>query len=91
MVRIVKASAPDLSGIDISPEDKLSAKLDLIYDELKKNKNENTGKQSIYKDKKDEEGFTYSFMVNADKVDEALKKYYLERNMRRNNLGKDEM
>lgn len=91
LVRIVKASAPDLSGIDISPEDKLSAKLDLIYDELKKNKNENTGKQSIYKDKKDEEGFTYSFMVNADKVDEALKKYYLERNMRRNNLGKDEM
>lgn len=91
LVRIVKASAPDLSGIDISPEDKLSAKLDLIYDELKKNKNENTGKQSIYKDKKDEEGFTYSFMVNADKVDEALKKYYLEHNMRRNNLGKDEM
>lgn len=91
LVRIVKASAPDLSGIDISPEDKLSAKLDLIYDEIKKNKNENTEKQRIYKDKKDEEGVTYSFRVNADTVDEAIKKYYLERNMRRNNLGKDEM
>lgn len=91
LVRIVKASAPDLSGIDISPEDKLSAKLDLIYDEIKKNKNENTEKQRIYKDKKDEEGVTYSFMLDADKVEEAIKKCYLERNMRRNNLGKDEM
>ncbi len=91
LVRIVKASAPDLSGIDISPEDKLSAKLDLIYDELKKNKNENAKKQIIYKDKNDGEGVTYSFVVDANKMDESLKRHYLRHNVQRNNLDKDQM
>lgn len=78
LVRIVKVNTPDLSNINISPEDKLSAKLDLIYDELKKNKNDGGGP-------------VFRATVDADKVEEALKKCYLEHNMQRNNLDKDEM
>lgn len=90
LVRIVKANTPDISNIDISPEDKLSAKLDLIYDELKKNKNENIEKQIIYKAKNDGEGVKYCFTADADNAAERRKRY-LEYLMQINNLDKDEM
>lgn len=51
LVRIVKANTPDLSNIELSPDDKLSAKLDMIYDEIKKANNRNENAENITKEK----------------------------------------